>query len=150
MLTLAYYSVAAKSTLLGDKATGGWSGFQGSSSAAGDTTQDEKKRKAENKESKKKKKKKPSTSPVAPRTKNQEVWSGAPADKLEGGWPEGWVKKKVQRQGGDTKGRADPYWYSPTGKKFRSMTEVKRFMAALTKANGDEERAWMIFKGKST
>lgn len=78
-----------------------------------------------------------------------EVWSGPPDDKLEGGWPEGWVKKKIERSGGATKGRLDPYWYSPlTAKKFRSMTEVRRFLALLGETSGDENAAWNLFKNK--
>jgi hypothetical protein len=133
----------------------------------------DKKRKAEKKDvedSKKKQRlakpaaaKKKSTSPKAApakkrsasstglvKKKNPEVWSGPPDDKLEGGWPAGWVKKKFERKTGRLAGRADSYWFSPIRQKqLRSMAEVKRFMAALKQANGDEDKAWAIFKGRN-
>mmetsp|Transcript_26919 Transcript_26919/g.48952 ORF Transcript_26919/g.48952 Transcript_26919/m.48952 type:complete len:147 (-) Transcript_26919:154-594(-) len=78
-----------------------------------------------------------------------ENWSGAPDEPLEGGWPKGWIKTLVKRQGGATVGHMDRYWYSPkTKKKFRSMTEIKRFFAALAQAGDDEDEAWSIFKGR--
>ena len=77
-----------------------------------------------------------------------EVWMGVPDDPLEGGWPEGWIKRKFERKGGLSKGGLDRYWYSPqTKKKFRSMVEIKKFMFSLTQTNGDEEKAWLLFKG---
>jgi hypothetical protein len=78
------------------------------------------------------------------------VWSGAPDPKtcpLEGGWPEGWVKKTFKRQGGKSAGTTDSYWYSPqTQSKFRSIAEVKKFFEALEEANGDEEAAKKLFR----
>jgi hypothetical protein len=68
---------------------------------------------------------------------------------MEGGWPAGWRKSVVQRQSGATAGMQDRYWYTPTlGYKLRSMVEVKRFMAALADAKGDEKEAWGVFKHK--
>jgi hypothetical protein len=75
-------------------------------------------------------------------------WSGPPDEPLEGGWPEGWIKTLVKRQGGATAGHMDRYWFSPEKKKFRSMAEVKRFFAALAQTGDDEDKAWLIFKGK--
>eukprot|EP00978_Attheya_sp_CCMP212_P009958 scaffold23834_cov55-Attheya_sp.AAC.2 len=78
-----------------------------------------------------------------------EDWSGTPDEPVEGGWPKGWIKTLVKRQGGATAGSMDRYWYSPkTKKKFRSMAEIKRFFAALAQAGDDEDEAWRIFKGK--
>jgi hypothetical protein len=78
-----------------------------------------------------------------------EVWSGKPDEPLAGGWPDGWTKKIFERPSGKTKGTRDGYWYSPvTKKKFRSMVEVNRFMAALLQSKGDEDAAWKIFKTK--
>jgi hypothetical protein len=75
------------------------------------------------------------------------ISSGSPDEKLEGGWPNGWIKKVFRRQNGATKGGTDSYWYTPEqGYKLRSMKEVKRFMKALTMTNGDEARAKKIFK----
>jgi hypothetical protein len=78
-----------------------------------------------------------------------EIFSGPPDEPIEGGWPAGWKKTVVQRQSGATKGGSDRYWYTPDlGHKLRSMLEVKRFMAALAAANGDEKEAWGVFKSR--
>jgi len=78
---------------------------------------------------------------------HKEVWSGGPDDDLEGGWPEGWTKKKFERARGVSKGRPDSFWFSPVEKKkFRSMNEVRRFLKELEKSEGDEEKAWKLFK----
>jgi hypothetical protein len=77
----------------------------------------------------------------------KEIWSGPPDEPLEGGWPEGWMKRVFRRASGATKGDTDRYWYSPVlGKKFRSMNEVRRFMAAMKTTGNDEEAAWRVFK----
>ena len=143
--------VAAKSMLEKNKLEGAWAAAEAN----------EKKRKAEEPKKpaaakKKRTAKKPRPSPAAapgPKVGPKEVYSGPPdaTDKLQDGkaWPPGWIKKKFQRQSGSTKGRPDPYWYSPIeSKKFRSMSEVNRFMDALKKTKGDELKAWEIFKKK--
>jgi len=80
---------------------------------------------------------------------NLEVWSGEPTEPLEGGWPPGWTKKLYERGSGKTKGTKDRYWFSPIEKRrLRSMAEVKRFLEALAKTNGDESAAWDMFKSK--
>lgn len=57
------------------------------------------------------------------------VWTGPPNEKLEGGWPDGWIKKVFERKNGATKGRLDRYWCPPDeGRHFRSLIEVKRFL----------------------
>jgi hypothetical protein len=57
------------------------------------------------------------------------------------------MKAVVERQSGASKGAQDRYWYTPAlNYKLRSMREVKRFMSALTTANGDEKEAWGAFK----
>lgn len=173
-------SVASKTTLIANKATGGWSGFQSvaggaataksseasslAASAAKGTpkpTKSEKKSKsAASKGSAKKNSKTPSSKAKTPSSKvktpssgkrlpAEEVWSGEPDDDLDGGWPEGWTKKTFQRASGRSKGDFDSYWYSPIeNKKFRSMNEVRRFLAALQTTNGDEAKAWKMFKGR--
>ena len=167
-------SVAAKSVLVGDKPFGGWSGWKGTSSFAGGHVKSqiekaaiEKKRKAQKKGTKDAKKRQKVEKPAAKmktsqkaasakkktaslassaKEENVAIWTGPPDDVLEGGWPPGWIKKKIGRKSG---GRRDPYWFSPiTQKKLRSLPEVKRFMDALQKSNGDEDEAWAIFKGK--
>ena len=75
-----------------------------------------------------------------------EVYRGPPTEDLPGGWPEGWCKIMVERQGGDTKGTKDRYWYSPGNHKFRSMIEVKKFLKALQECGGDESQAKKIYK----
>jgi hypothetical protein len=78
-----------------------------------------------------------------------ETYYGPPDDPIEGGWPAGWKKSVVQRQSGATAGTQDRYWYTPNLEyKLRSMKEVKRFMAALAAAKGDEKEAWGAFKHK--
>jgi hypothetical protein len=75
----------------------------------------------------------------------QESGSGPPDDSLEpleGGWPDGWLKKKLVRQSGATKGEFDTYWFSPKENiKFRSMKQVKLFIAALKETDNDETKA---------
>mmetsp|Transcript_18498 Transcript_18498/g.21208 ORF Transcript_18498/g.21208 Transcript_18498/m.21208 type:complete len:275 (+) Transcript_18498:47-871(+) len=79
---------------------------------------------------------KKSQTPKVPRAEPEPVWVGPPAEELEGGWPKGWVKKVFARKKGTTK---DRYWYTPDEKyKLRSMVEVNRFLAALSKTNGNE------------
>ncbi len=65
---------------------------------------------------------------------------------------EGWTTEEVTRKGGKTAGSKDKYWYSPSGKKFRSKAEIGRYKDALAKEEGDEDAAWKLFKGakKST
>ena len=51
---------------------------------------------------------------------------GPPTEDLEGGWPEGWVRRVFERASGATKGTTDKYWYSPIeGIKLRSIVEGK-------------------------
>lgn len=64
----------------------------------------------------------------------------------------GWTVEEVTRKGGKTAGTKDKYWYSPAGKKFRSKAEIGRFKDALatlagTDEEGDEDKAWKLFKG---
>jgi len=83
------------------------------------------------------------------RTAPTEIWSGLPDEELEGGWPDGWIKKLYERNTGKSKGTKDRYWFSPkTNKKFRSMTEIRRFIPILLECNGNEDAAWLRFKGK--
>jgi hypothetical protein len=75
--------------------------------------------------------------------------TGPPEEPLDGGWPDGWIKRTFARQSGASVGSTDSYWYTPqTGKRLRSMVEVKRFMAALSTYGGDEVAAWKGLKGK--
>lgn len=67
---------------------------------------------------------------------------------------EGWTIEEVTRKGGKTAGTKDKYWYSPAGKKFRSKAEIGRFKDALatlagTDEEGDEDKAWKLFKSGS-
>jgi len=41
---------------------------------------------------------------------------------------EGWRLETRTRQRGGTKGRVDNYWWSPTGKQFRSRVEILRYL----------------------
>jgi hypothetical protein len=77
----------------------------------------------------------------------KEVWSGLPEENLEGGWPEGWIKKTFERLTGKTAGTKDSYWYSPITKfRLRSMAEVKKFLNLLAQCHGDESLARQQFK----
>jgi hypothetical protein len=83
------------------------------------------------------------------REKAVEISSGPPDEPIQGGWPEGWIKKVVQRASGESKGHCDRYWYSPINQyKFRSMAEIHRFFTAMAQTNNDEGEAWKIFKNK--
>jgi hypothetical protein len=76
----------------------------------------------------------------------QVIWSGAPDEKLPGGWPKGWIKKIYNRSRGP---RIDRYWYSPKLElKLRSLVEVKRFLSALEECSGDEQAAFQIARQK--
>lgn len=89
------------------------------------------------------------TAPKSGSRSSPEVWSGAPDDDLGAGfqWSAGWIKKKFERQSGQSKGTFDSYWYTPAlQKRLRSIAEVKRFMTALKDQGGDEEAAWVAFK----
>jgi hypothetical protein len=69
----------------------------------------------------------------------EEIFNGEPDEELEGGWPKGWTKIAKKRAGSK---HIDRYWRSPGGKQMRSIKDVKRFMAALQKYNGDEDEAF--------
>jgi len=89
------------------------------------------------------------TKPKTPRSTPIPIWVGKPDEKLEGGWPDGWVKKVFARKGGVSKGQTDRYWFSPkTEKKLRSIVEVKRFTSFLKECDGDEDVAYKKLKGK--
>jgi Methyl-CpG binding domain len=81
-----------------------------------------------------------------PLAKPEEVYRGPPNDEIEGGWPPGWLKTEVKRNSGAYAGARDRYWFSPGGKKLRSMIEVKKFFLALSQVRGDEEAAWRVFR----
>jgi len=56
----------------------------------------------------------------------------------------GWIIVGNQRKVGP---HIDKYWYSPvTQKKFRSKAEVRRFLVALKKCKGDEDKAYANMK----
>lgn len=59
---------------------------------------------------------------------------------------DGWTMAEVERKSGKTAGTKYKYWWSPSGKKFRSKAEVGRFKEALCNNGGDEEAAWEEMK----
>eukprot|EP00536_Pseudo-nitzschia_multiseries_P003733 jgi/Psemu1/252945/estExt_Genewise1Plus.C_580111 len=82
------------------------------------------------------------TKPKFARQEPVPTWEGSPDEKIDGGWPTGWVKRLYARKTGATKGATDRYWYSPKEKiKLRSLVQVKKFMRALEDTNGDEIKA---------
>mmetsp|Transcript_20040 Transcript_20040/g.55306 ORF Transcript_20040/g.55306 Transcript_20040/m.55306 type:complete len:656 (+) Transcript_20040:54-2021(+) len=110
---------------------------------AADSTMDEHSRKRksapdEGKAAERAKKKKPESKTL--------VWEGPPDDmELPNPnwktWPTGWMKRVFQRQSGKYAGIRDRYWYSPSGKQFRSMDEMKRqFQNNENTNNGEEQR----------
>ncbi|KAA0717491.1 Methyl-CpG-binding domain protein 2 [Triplophysa tibetana] len=42
--------------------------------------------------------------------------------------PPGWKKEEVIRKSGLSAGKSDVYYYSPTGKKFRSKPQLSRYL----------------------
>lgn len=83
----------------------------------------------------------------------EEVFRGTPEEDLGGvagltAWPTGWVKILMERKSGKGKGTRDRYWFTPGGKKLRSMSDVKKFLTAMTlpEIGGDEGKAWKIYK----
>lgn len=61
--------------------------------------------------------------------------------------PAGWSVKTFLRQGGDSAGTTDTYFYSPRLElKFRSIKKVKLFCDILAECGDDETRAHMVFK----
>ena len=74
-----------------------------------------------------------------------------PIDELGGGrtWPPDWNRKVYKRKNGNSAGATDRYWYSPGGHKFRSLTQVKKFLNALKVYEGNEEMAYKNYKSFS-
>ncbi|CAG9133160.1 unnamed protein product [Plutella xylostella] len=46
--------------------------------------------------------------------------------------PKGWQREEVLRKSGLSAGKVDVYYYSPTGKKFRSKPELVRYLGDST------------------
>mmetsp|Transcript_9360 Transcript_9360/g.11555 ORF Transcript_9360/g.11555 Transcript_9360/m.11555 type:complete len:196 (+) Transcript_9360:27-614(+) len=78
-------------------------------------------------------------------TSTSKVVSSGPAE----GLPPGWTLQQVKRTSGATKGLLDRYWFSETGKKFRSMKEVNLFLQCKDIVDGDEDEAYSILKNRS-
>ncbi|XP_032939443.1 methyl-CpG-binding domain protein 1 isoform X3 [Catharus ustulatus] len=59
---------------------------------------------------------------------------GTPQRRMAEGWAEcpalgpGWQRREAFRKSGATSGRSDTYYRSPTGQKFRSKIELRRFL----------------------
>jgi hypothetical protein len=92
----------------------------------------------------------PRTSPKlkpnnSPRTSPKLVPTKVPMNDL----PEGWTAKTFLRQGGNSAGSTDTYFYSPLNQiKFRSKKAVRIFSDILKDGgvNGDEKKAFELFK----
>jgi hypothetical protein len=63
---------------------------------------------------------------------------------------EGWILHIHNRQTEPgLRPHLDRYWYTPqTGKKMRSKPEVDKFRECLKATNGDENKAWVLFKSQ--
>ncbi|KAG7368530.1 hypothetical protein IV203_031273 [Nitzschia inconspicua] len=85
--------------------------------------------------------------PLSEKMIKEIVYQGPPKanpSNLEGGaWPKGWEQVTKARS---SDGATDNVWHTPGGKTLRSMRAVRKFMIALTIANGDEEKAYKTFK----
>ncbi|KAG7347856.1 hypothetical protein IV203_016561 [Nitzschia inconspicua] len=85
--------------------------------------------------------------PMSEKMIKEIVYQGPPKtnpSNLEGGaWPQGWEQVTKARS---SDGATDNVWHTPGGKTLRSMRAVRKFMIALTIANGDEEKAFKTFK----
>lgn len=87
-----------------------------------------------------------STKAAPTKVKRVEIYRGPPNDALPGGWPQGWTQIILQRQSGASSGTKDRYWFSPGGYKFSSKVQVRKFVKALAKSQGNEPKALAIFK----
>ena len=68
-------------------------------------------------------------------------------EKSSEGLPEGWIHRQVPRKNNDFK--SDPYWFSPKlAYKFNSLLQVRRFLAVLEEAGGDEVAAMKSIRDK--
>jgi hypothetical protein len=72
--------------------------------------------------------------------KSATFWKELPAGAE---FPEGWIIHIHKRRSGATGAgkNLDYYWFTNEGKKLRSRVEVKKFLATLEVANGNEDRA---------
>jgi len=52
------------------------------------------------------------------------------------GLPNGWKKRGYKRKNGEKRGIIDTYWFSPSGVKFRSVPEIKKFMRTDPEKSG--------------
>lgn len=79
------------------------------------------------------------------RVKSELTYEGIPQKPFPGGWPPGWIERRYKRQGGQTKGSDDSYFFAPPPNekhKLRSVKEVQRYIFALNKSGGDAAVAW--------
>ena len=64
-------------------------------------------------------------------------------------FPDGWIVKTYRRNGGETVGKTDRFWFSP-GKniRFRAKKHAVRFVEVLKEpeVDGDEEKAAELFR----
>jgi hypothetical protein len=98
-------------------------------------------------------KSKPNTTTTSSSTtttdRNGPICIGPPDEKIDGGWPPGWIRTMYQRKSGVSKSRMDRYWISPQQQlRFRSIIDVKRFLIVLQECEGDETLAQRKVKPK--
>eukprot|EP00586_Coscinodiscus_wailesii_P001584 CAMPEP_0172484286 /NCGR_PEP_ID=MMETSP1066-20121228/11678_1 /TAXON_ID=671091 /ORGANISM="Coscinodiscus wailesii, Strain CCMP2513" /LENGTH=204 /DNA_ID=CAMNT_0013248677 /DNA_START=195 /DNA_END=809 /DNA_ORIENTATION=+ len=58
------------------------------------------------------------------------------------GLPDGWVIRRLQRTGGNRRGRIDTVIYSESGRRFKSMVEVQNYLELLKIKGVDEQHAY--------
>ena len=49
--------------------------------------------------------------------------------------PEGWTTEILEKKSGKTKGSKYTYYYDPTGRRFRSIKEIERYLGAELAGN---------------
>jgi hypothetical protein len=57
-------------------------------------------------------------------------------------WLDNWIRIEVIRQEGATAGTIDRYFYSPGGRRVRSLIKANIYNRVLIETNGDEEVAF--------
>lgn len=62
--------------------------------------------------------------------------------------PPGWKKEEVIRKSGLSAGKSDVYYYSPTGKKFRSKPQLSRYLGNTVDLGCFDFRTGKMMPGK--
>ncbi|XP_065587279.1 methyl-CpG-binding domain protein 2-like, partial [Cyrtonyx montezumae] len=63
--------------------------------------------------------------------------------------PPGWKKEEVIRKSGLSAGKSDVYYFSPSGKKFRSKPQLARFLGNAVDLSSFDFRTGKMMPGKA-